>query len=315
MKHIAFEETPLMQLNYFSRKFNCNIICKRDDLFLSGGGGSKSRMLQYILYPILQQNISTIITAGGPCSNFNRALALLCAQYNINLRLVSYTETPEEYNNSLNHFIVKLTNTDLIFCKKNEVVETINKELDICSKQAISNKYIYGGGKSLEGIYAYFEAVKNLRAQYTKPINEVYVACGTGTTLTGICAGMNAFFPNAAVHAISVARDFSTEKEVLSEDMEILNDYLGSSYNFNNLVFHEEFLAGGYGHTDPDQLSTIQECISQEGLLVDPTYSGKAFWGMTKLLEKKSRNNKTILFWNTGAIFNLLSQKNEFQNL
>ena len=146
----------------------------------------------------------------------------------------------------------------------------------------------------------------------TDHIDELFVACGTGTTLTGICAGMQKYFPKAKVHGISVARTYEAELPVLTSDMEILNQYLHEKFDFSNLVFHDDFLNGGYSKTSPEELRTIQECISHEGLIIDPTYAGKAFWGMTSILEKRDYKNKKILFWNTGGLMNLLSQKDEF---
>ena len=54
MVHLDFSPTPISKLDYYSRKFECNILCKRDDLFTEAGGGSKARMLQYILAEIIR---------------------------------------------------------------------------------------------------------------------------------------------------------------------------------------------------------------------------------------------------------------------
>ena len=89
-----------------------DIWCKRDDLFIKAGGGSKARMLQYILYPFVSENIKVLITAGGPCSNFNRATALMCAELGIRVKPVSYTDTFLEYETSLNHFITDLAGVE-----------------------------------------------------------------------------------------------------------------------------------------------------------------------------------------------------------
>lgn len=309
MEHLSFNATPITPLPYFSEKYNVELLAKRDDLFSSALGGSKARMLQYILYPLLSGGAKTIVTAGGPCSNFNRALSLLCASYGLKMILVSYTDEPEEYETSLNNFIVSLTNCEYVFCKKTEVPQTIDRVMKQCDEETTS--FIYGGGKSLQGIFAYYDAVRELSHQVSD-IDELFVACGTGTTLTGICAGMQKYFPKAKVHGISVARTYEAELPVLKSDMEILNQYLHEEFDFSNLVFHDEFLNGGYSKTSPEELTTIQECISHEGLIIDPTYAGKAFWGMTSILEKSNHKNKKILFWNTGGLMNLLSQKEEF---
>lgn len=309
MEHLSFQATPVTPLHYFSEKYNVEMLAKRDDLFTSALGGSKARMLQYILYPIVNGGAKTIVTAGGPCSNFNRALALLCANYGLKMILVSYTDEPSEYDISLNNFIVSQTNCEYVYCKKTEVPKTIEEVLNRCDKA--TTRFIYGGGKSLQGIFAYYDAVRELSYQVSD-IDELFVACGTGTTLTGICAGMQKYYPKSKVHGISVARTYEAELPVLKSDMAILNQYLNEEYDFSNLVFHEDYLNGGYSKTSPEELKTIQECISHEGLIIDPTYAGKAFWGMTSILEKSNHKNKKILFWNTGGLMNLLSQKEEF---
>ena len=121
------------------------------------------------------------------------------------------------------------------------------------------------------------------------------------------------FFPTAKVHGISVARCYVDEKKVLDEDITYLNNYLNRQYDFSNLIFHDEFLFGGYGHSSNEELVTIKECISRQGMLIDPTYSGKAFHGMCKILSDLKQSEKTVLFWNTGGMMNLFSQKAEFR--
>ena len=84
-------------------------------------------------------------------------------------------------------------------------------------------------------------------------------------------------------------------------------------YGFIKKVdIYDEFLNGGYGKTSLEEIYTIKECIANEGLIIDPTYTGKAFWGMTSILKRSNCKNKRVLFWNTGGLINLLSQKDEF---
>lgn len=296
-----------MELPYFSKKWNVELLCKRDDLFLEAGGGNKARMLQFILANINSSSTDVVVTAGGPCSNFNRACALMCAKLGVRMHLIEYTDEPKEWK-SLNYFLCKLSDVSTTRCDKRNVPETIQKVIKDYQDNNVRTAFIYGGGKSLEGIYAYYDAVRELKDQCNK-VDHIFVACGTGTTLTGICAGMQYFFPGAIVHAISTARKFEDELNVLNDDMEILNSHLGTSYNFNNLEFSDSFLCGGYAKYDQCILNIIKECISNEGMLIDPTYSGKAFYGMEKIIETIPERfvGKKILFWNTGGLMNLLS--------
>lgn len=307
MKHLPFKETPTHLLPYFSKKLGVKLYTKRDDSFFEAGGGSKARMLQYILANTNSKNCDILLTAGGPCSNFNRACALMCSKLGIQMHLVEYTDNLEEFSSSMNYYICKLSNIKTTRCNKTDVAHTLNTiKLAYKDKKLIS---IYGGGKSLEGIYAYYDAIKELYLQH-KDIDHLFIACGTGTTLTGICAGMHKYFPKAKVHAISIARKYKDEIKVLEENMQLLNDYLQTEYDFSNLVYLEDYICGGYAKYNSSLFETITECISKEGMLIDPTYSGKAFYGMINEIKKTNTyTDKNILFWNTGAIFNLLSTK------
>lgn len=309
MEHFVINPTPICKLNYFSNKFGVNLLCKRDDLFDKAGGGSKARMLQYILASVTPSNCDVIVTAGGPCSNFNRACALMCANLGITMHLIEYTDEPKEWN-SLNHYLCDLIGIRRTICPKSEVPETINCIIKKYKDKGVKCKYIYGGGKSLEGFYAYYDAINELNKQ-VKDIDALFVACGTGTTLTGICAGMQKFYPNSKVYAISTARTKEAEYPVLLNNMSELNMYLASDFNFDNLEFNDTYLCGGYAKYNKNIANVIKESLSKEGLIIDPTYSGKAFYGMTDIIKKKHKEfaNKTILFWNTGGLFNLLSTK------
>lgn len=308
MDHLPFVSTPVTSLPYFSRKLGCNLICKRDDLFLEAGGGSKARMLQYILAEVNKDNCDVLVTAGGPCSNFNRACALMCAKLGVNMHLVEYTDNPQEWN-SQNYYICKLAGIKTTRCKKSMVPETINSVIHEHEQSGEKVKYVYGGGKSVQGIYAYYDAVKELRTQIDT-VDHIFVACGTGTTLTGICAAVQAFYPNAIVHAVSTARSYENEVQVLTEDMCLLNNYLNTNHDFKNLKFYADYLCGGYGQYNKQLSDCIKECITHEGMIIDPTYSGKAFWGMSDVIQSQKTYfcDKTILFWNTGGVFNLLSE-------
>lgn len=307
MKHLPFKETPVHLLPYFSAKLGVKLYAKRDDSFFEAGGGSKARMLQYILADVDPNNYDVLLTAGGPCSNFNRACALMCSKLGIPMHLVEYTDNPIEFETSMNYYVCKLSNIRTTRCNKANVIDTLNTLRNIYKGKRL--KDIYGGGKSLEGIYAYYDAIKELYSQCGS-IDHLFVACGTGTTLTGICAGMHKFYPKAKVHAVSVARTFDDEIGVLEDDMQLLNHYLQTKYDFSNLEYLDDYICGGYAKYSSDLFDVIKECISNEGMLIDPTYSGKAFYGMVNEIKKRNVfSGKNILFWNTGAIFNLLSTK------
>lgn len=314
MKHLPFNATPLTFMAKTSSKLQCNIYCKRDDLIERDGGGSKARMLQYILADVTPLTHDVVLTAGGPCSNFNRACAMACARLSIPMHLVVYTENEAEFNTSLNYKICNAYRVKTTYCKKKNVAQTIQEVRETYEAQGLRVKLIYGGGKSLEGSYAYYEAVKELNEQLSN-IDHIFVACGTGTTLAGIGIGATRWFPAAKIHGISIARTWNQEKDILLENMQKLRTYLRMpnikehDIFFQNIKYYEQFMYGGYAKSSSALNSDIMECIRNEGMLVDPIYVGKSWHGMLNIIKENHSLFKgtKIVFWNTGGVYTLLS--------
>ena len=309
MNHLPYQKTDIDEI-YIPEK-TIKILCKRDDRFYGGYGGSKARMLKYILFPIKEKGTELILTAGGPCSNFNRALSVYCAEMNIRLRIISYTDHSEQYESSLNYHITRLMGAEYVYCDKNSVSAMVQKEKEKLEGERCQYEFIYGGAEgNIAGINAYYDAVAELKEQ-VEDIKYIFIPCGTGTTTSGICAGLQDFFPDAKVHAISIARDWRAERSVLEKNILQLNEQTGKKYTLDNLVFHDEFLSGGYSHSSEQIEWAISEVARVSGMILDPIYSGKAFWGMMKVLEDMGetiiRSNGDILFWNTGGMINYLS--------
>jgi len=313
MKHLPFHITPITTIPCITIDYTQwgGVRIKRDDLFQNAGGGSKARMLQYILAEINPQNCEVLVTAGGPCSNFNRACALQCAHLGIKMHLIAYTEHPDEFERAENFFLCNLTGVKITKCDKKNVADTISIVMSEYKKQGIKAINIYGGGRSLQGLYAYYDAVKEISAQCKSDMPKyVYVACGTGTTTAGLIAGFQEISPDTQIHAISVARSWEVEKFVINENIEWLNSYMNKNYTLSNLHFHDEFIMGEYGATTPELLRFIKIFTSSTGILIDPIYSGKALFGMHQLMTPSLI--KKSLFWHTGAIYTLLSNKSLF---
>lgn len=275
---------------------------KRDDLFEHGGGGSKARMLQYILYKAISEKYNCILTAGGPYSNFNRALALLANKYHIKMKLVLYDKNKHIDKLSLNRRILEVCNVDITECDPNYVAETINYEMELLKKNGFNPYYIWGGGKSNEGVEAYKDCFVEIKDKIDT--DYIFTALGTGTTFSGLIAGNYQEKNKSKVIGISVAREVESCKNVV---MSILNEF---DYNITleacQGIIVDDYLFGGYGGTNNDLNVFINNFIRNEGMIVDTIYVGKALYGTINYLEKIKNKikNKNIVFINTGGIYN-----------
>lgn len=71
--------------------------------------------------------------------------------------------------------------------------------------------------------------------------------------------------------------------------------------------FLDRWVGGGYEQVYPELLETLR-WAAQRGLILDPTYSGKAFQGLVSLVrEGVIEAGVRVVFWHTGGLINLLA--------
>ena len=77
-----------------------------------------------------------------------------------------------------------------------------------------------------------------------------------------------------------------------------LNDRASEEAIQEATVFIDDYTTG-YGKDDPRVKDTILMAFRKYGIPLDPTYTGKAFMGMTEYL--KDIRDKNVLFIHTGG--------------
>lgn len=312
MEHFPFIETQVDFLKSISKELGVNIYVKRDDVFQLAGGGNKARKLQYILFKAQKENYDAIVTAGDINSNHNRATAIMCAKLGMKCKLIVHNEHPENEVYSRNMFLSRLCGAEIIYCKKEDVSSTMDNAMEDFIKKEQNPFYIWGGGHCLEGSYAYYDAVKNLKEEFTQHFDKVYFASGTGTTHAGIHVGLKIHYPHSKAIGISIARDKSRGITEIRKSIIELENYLKleNKSNYDSIIFDDNYVGKGYDTSNVEIDILIKKIATSDGLILDPTYSGKAFYGMLDQIKNNQvTKDNNILFWNTGGIFNLLSYK------
>ena len=314
LPHFYFTETPIIKLEALSEKLQLNLFMKRDDAFSKAQGGNKARKLQYILYKAKVNGCNAVVTAGDINSNHNRATALMCASLGMKCKLVVHNDHPELERLSMNAFICRMSGAELIYCSKADVGPVMDKAMDDFKTDGCEPFYIWGGGHCLEGSYAYYEAAKNAIENFNGNIDNVFFASGTGTTHAGLHVGFKIHSPSTKVLGISIARPYDRGIREIHKSVNELQKFLGKEVSeIDEIMFFDKFIGNSYESIEKDVSNTIRRVCMNEGILLDPTYSGKAFNAMLKTLNNNfdEYQGKNILFWNTGGIFNLLAHRDE----
>lgn len=302
--------TPLEKLPRISGMLSSSIYVKRDDLYTFTGGGSKARKLKYILNDNIIKKYNAIVTAGSNQSNHLRVTSLYAAKLGWKLICIVHDVKPDVYEGNLK--IVHLTDAETRFVQMQEVKEAMDRAMIDLKNQGYKPLYIWGGGHCVEGSLAYYKAIKELKDQLTGFTPDyIFVASGTGTTQAGIEIGVRKFLPSCKVIGISISRPVKRGKEIILDSMEELNSYLNSPIVIpHDITFDDRWIGNGYASVYPELIDTIKWAAKTEGLILDPTYTGKAFHALKMYIERKEiKPNSNIIFWHTGGLVNLLASK------
>ncbi|HSW67169.1 MAG TPA: pyridoxal-phosphate dependent enzyme, partial [Bacteroidales bacterium] len=135
--------------------------------------------------------------------------------------------------------------------------------------------------------------------------DHIFLASGTGSTQAGIIAGCQEVgWFHTQVHGISVARDKNRGVEAILEALVFV--YTEPAPITPNINFYDEYRFGGYGKYDQQLLNFINDAAEKSGIILDPTYTGKGFYGMMDVVTQKKLSGN-ILFWHTGGLLNLMA--------
>ncbi len=281
---------------------NNNFYIKRDDLIPISFGGNKARKAVLFFEDIKRTNSDCIVTYGSSSSNHCRIIANISASKGLPCHIISPSETNKITGNSK---MIKLFGSKVIKCPVTEVKETINDVIQNLKNAGYNPYFIQGGGHGNIGTQAYVDAYKEIRDyERSKGIHFDYIfhASGTGTTQAGLVCGKVLNNDNKKIIGISVARKNPYGGQII---LDSINSYLESvdrrPINIDDIEFIDEYILEGYGTNNVEITQTIEEILINEGIPLDTTYTGKAFWGMKEYIKKNDIKGKNILFIHTGG--------------
>lgn len=308
---VLIEATPLVKALQIGKSIGIDLLIKRDDLYSSFGGGNKARMVLKIAEEIDRCGCDSIVTTGGVQSNHARAAALIAAEKGWKCKLVLHGD-PELLKKPTGNLVLAcLSGADIEIVDPSEINPTMKRAFQELQDNGFHPYEIPGGGHCLAGGVAYIEALEEVARQcdslHWKP-NYIVLASGNGTTQAGLICGVEKLGWDTSVIGISAVRPSSVGARIVEEMCQQLFDHLDIEMARFEVDFRDEWIGEGYERASQEVLETISWAALTEGIILDPTYTGKAFTGMLKLVESgEIERGSKVLFWHTGGLLNLLS--------
>jgi 1-aminocyclopropane-1-carboxylate deaminase/D-cysteine desulfhydrase-like pyridoxal-dependent ACC family enzyme len=279
---------------------------KRDDCTGLATGGNKARKLQLLVADALLGRCDVLVTAGGPQSNHARTTAAAAARVGIGCVLAFNSDPPSrvEANQLLDltfgaerRFVGPIAMDDL-----NKVVELIAAELRAAGRRPY---VIPVGGSSRLGASAYGTAADEILDDLGHDDILVITATGSGGTQAGLAARLG-HERVLGIDVGAVADPAAAVRRLTMEVAELLD--LPAPSGEPRMV--RDQIGEGYGAVTDACLSAIRLAARNEGLLLDPVYSGKAMAGLMAL-PRSDLQARAIVFLSTGGVPALFESRYE----
>lgn len=324
---LARQATPLVLLQRLSERLDTGqrIWLKRDDLTGCATSGNKIRKLEFLLADARAQGCDTVVTCGGVQSNHARATALAAAQEGFDCHLLlrsSVAEIPSLTGNLLLDYLtgaqVHIYPQDHYRQKFRQLVSAHMDEL----KRAGRKPYWIGtGGSDAVGLWGYVAACEELKQDFTaNHIVNPYIICadGSGGTHAGLVAGNVLHGLGADVLGINVCDDADYFCQKIAGDLRAWGERYQLDLPVENWPIEviDGYVGDGYACADDDLLAMIADIARSEGVVFDPVYTGKAFYGLLSEIERGNLDEADdIVFIHTGGIFGLEAFRQQFSSL
>lgn len=275
------------------------LIVKRDDLLHWPGapafGGNKWRKLKYNLLEAKQLGHSHLLTIGGAYSNHLAAVAAAGKALGFRTTGIVRGDQPTQ---ALSPTLAYVTGCgmQLHYCQRGAFRQLRDPVFANDYLQSFEpHYYLPEGGTNGLAMEGCAELAREMLSQTNtgKPLL-IAVACGTGGTLAGILKGLEG---RAQAMGIATLKGGFLGNEV----SKLIQKYTDGIRE--EIVIAGDYHFGGYARVTPALLSFIREFRSQHGIVLDPVYTGKLFYGLLDLAHKDYfEPGTTLIGIHTGGL-------------
>ena len=299
---LAVLPTPLYKLPNVSRALGKNIWVKRDDMTGVALGGNKVRKLEFLLADAMKEGAELVMTTGGGQSN-HAMLTAACA-LRLGLEPVLLLKKRGVWQRRGNQVLNHLMGVDVRFMDTDSY-DDIYADMDRIGTSSGKRYYkIPCGGSVPLGCLGYVACMKEVLDQAAAlgvQFDRIVCATGSGGTHAGTALGARLFLPHAKVTGVEVDTDpFEIiVPELMRGAAELLELDLGIQ---NEDVELTPMWGEGYAIPSKEGNDALNFMARNEGIILDPVYTGKAFAGLLKLnAEGAFEGEANILFIHTGG--------------
>ena len=275
-------QTDKIQLKNKSVK----LYIRREDLIHPIISGNKYRKLKYNILKAIEEEQTTLLTFGGAYSNHIAALAFVGLQNNLKtIGIIRGEELKNKVDKNPTLQFAKECGMEFEFISRESYREKHTNDFIENLKSKLGSFYLIPeGGTNELAIKGCKEILSTSDFEYD------YICCavGTGGTISGI---INKSKKYQKVLGFSDLKEDFLEKDIRKFAKN------------NNWDLIRDYHFGGYGKFNLELITFINQFYKENGILLDPVYTGKLVFGVMDLIDKNYfPENSKILMIHTGGL-------------
>lgn len=278
--------SPLEEINHeILKAHQVKLYIKRDDLIHPEISGNKWRKLKYNFQEAKSKGYSKIVTFGGAFSNHIAASAAAAKYFGFEITGII---RGEELSANSNQTLRQAAHDGMQFRFVNrKEYRDLRKDPNSLVKEFPNHFVIPEGGCNEAGIKGVSEIIDEIHI----PFDTIICPIGTGTTLTGLSSRLA---PGKVMGISALKGDF------IKNEIAELYQKFGLSTNVGSVI--TDFHFGGYGKYTIELVDFINTIHEEIQVLFDPIYTGKAFFGVWKMIQEGIFDGQTLIFLHTGGL-------------
>ncbi len=302
--NLAILPTPLEPLPRLSAELGPRLLVKREDLTGLAMGGNKIREFEYSLAQAVEQGCDVLLHGAAAQSNQSRQTAAVAAR--LGLRSVVVGRRDAHAHSQGNLLLSRLFGAEVFLeppDSQTAAIATRMEELRAAGHRPFNTStdgFIYRGIAYVDG---FLELWEQLQSRKIRP-DAVYL-CSGAHTHTGMVVASKALGLGLRIVGISSAPRDDAEAAgrmaaLAAEQARILD--LDLKFEAEDFESYAEFVGPDYGVVTEESRAAIKQVARAEGLLLDPSYTGKTMAGLIAHIGRGwwSREH-TLLFVHTGG--------------
>ena len=284
---------------------------KRDDLTGFGLSGNKVRKLEFHLAAARAKSADTVITCGAVQSNHCRTTALAAARLGLGSHLVLRTPDglpPDSLDG--NHLLQRLAGASVHFIDpaqyshRDAVMAAEALQLE---EEGRTVAIIPEGASDALGMWGVVAAMEELADQLDvlpQPPAAIWHAASSGGTSAGLGWAADRLDLDVPIVGLSVGEATSDHEIRIAAIWRQAAEATGGRFPEPDLEVIDRYVGLGYGATTDEELCLQAKASALTGLLFDPTYTGKALYGLKMEIDDgRYGPGDHVIFWHTGGGF------------